>query len=112
MLSAAFSERVLGMRRPYDWYGRRGKAVRRVACKAALDFVDDLSDLPLPRVSPASNGAVALYWQAGPIHLTVYMWGNQVALREKITSQPASEALITTQQAAARVRELLVSEVA
>ena len=74
---ADFQSKVMSLQRPWNWDYEGGRAIRRSACAAALDFVRRIRHkkdavLPLPRVSPSRRGAVALTWRIGEESLTVF----------------------------------------
>jgi hypothetical protein len=75
-IPASLSKRILAFQRPFNWDYEGGKAIRRSACMAAIDFIHRIKAnnpaLALPRVSPSNKGAIALTWRSGEQSLTVF----------------------------------------
>lgn len=100
------------MQRRYNWDAAGSRAISRGACREALEFVraavEKLPQAPLPRVYPASIGAVALYWKRGNEHLTVNvpMAGRPLSVQHRVSGQAGREEPSSVSEAIEKLREM------
>src|SRR5687768_1711759 len=71
------NERIRSFVRPAGWDGFEAMAIDDAVCSAACAVVTQLAtkvpQAPLPRVAPATDGGITLYWRhpAKATHLTL-----------------------------------------